>query len=172
MAENKVMFEVATDVDEPVVQIGSLLLPVVDAVLLVPQLAVAEVLSSGDLLSDEICDSPYCYGYINWREQNIPLLSFDSLNSGQRPPFDKTIKIVICNAVFKAAALGFYAMVVSGFPRSLRLDSEADMVFKGSPTDQKGAQIAVDINGEKALIPDFEFIEGIVQGIVEERIPG
>jgi len=157
-------------------QVNSLLLPVIGTVLLVPQLSVAEVLSSNDLSSEDVSldkatGSPHGYGWVRWRDQNVPLLSFDSIYSGQRPSLDQGLKIVICNAVFAAAATGFYALVVTDFPRALRLSIEAEMVVDGSTSDQQGVQMRVMIDGEEVLIPDFEFIEQVVSEIVENKAP-
>lgn len=175
MVENKTVMKAAVaKADAALLQVSSLLLPVTDAVLLVPQLAVAEVLSSGDLdvgdlHLDETSVSPHYYGWVRWRDQDVSLLSFDSIYSGHRPLLDKGLKVVICNAVFKAAASGFYALVVSGFPRAMRLSMESDMVLQGSLSDQEGVHMRVNIDGEEALIPDFDFIEQIVSDIVEKK---
>ncbi|MEZ0150919.1 MAG: chemotaxis protein CheW [Candidatus Reddybacter sp.] len=175
MVENKTVMKAAVaKADAALLQVNSLLLPVTGAVLLVPQLAVAEVLSSGDLEAgdlrlDETSVSPHYYGWVRWRDQDVPLLSFDSLYSGHRPSLDEDLKVVICNAVFKAAASGFYALVVSGFPRATRLSMESEMVLEGSPSDQKGVQMRVNIDGEEVLIPDFDLIEEIVFDIVDKK---
>ena len=176
MVENKTVVNAASaKADATLLQVNSLLLPVTDTVLLVPQLAVAEVLSSsdlevGDLHLDETAVSPHYYGWIRWRDQNVPLLSFDSIYKGQRPSLNEDLKVVICNAVFKAAASGFYALVVSGFPRAMRLSVESEMELEGSPSDQDGVQMLVSIDGEEALIPDFELIEQIVSDIAEQKL--
>jgi len=82
---------------------------------------------------------------------------------------DEDLKVVICNAVFEAAASGFYALVVSGFPRAMRLSLESEMVLEGSPSDRDGVQMLVSVDGEEVLIPDFEFIENIVNDIVKKK---
>ena len=175
VVENKLVLKAeAAEVDASLLQVNSLLLPVVDNVLLAPQVAVAEVLNWGeqgadDLLPDKADTSPHCYGWINWRDQTIPLLSFDSIYSGQRPLLDKELKIVICNAVFKASATGFYALLVSNFPRALRLSMEGEMVLESTPSDKPGAQMQVSVDGEEVLIPDFEYLEQIVAEIAEKE---
>ena len=153
-----------TEAEASLLQVNSLLLPVIGTVLLAPQLSVAEVLSSNDLSAEDVRldktpGSPHGYGWVHWRDQNVPLLSFDSIYSGQRPSLDENLKIVICNAVFAAVATGFYALIVTDFPRALRLSMDAEMVVEGSTSDRQGVQMRVMIDGEEVLIPDFEFIE-------------
>jgi chemosensory pili system protein ChpC len=178
VVENKTVVNAAiAKADAALLQVNSLLLPVTETVLLVPQLAVAEVLSSGDLVAadlqrDEIGVSPHCYGWIRWRDQSVPLLSFDSLYKGQCPSLDEDLQVVICNAVFNAAASGFYALVLSGFPRAIRLSLESEMELTGSPSEQDGVQMVVSIDGEEVLIPDFEFIEEIVKDLAEKKRTG
>ncbi len=173
--ENKVALRTAAgEADAAFSQVNCLLLPVVGAVMLVPQAAVAEVLNWGDRETDDLRldatgTSPHGYGWINWRDQNIPLLSFASIDSGWRPARDKDLKIVICNAVFKASITGFYGLLVSGFPRALRLSSEAEMVFESAPSDKPGVQMVVSIDGEAAVIPDFEYLEEVVCDLVANK---
>ena len=175
MVENKMVLKAeAAEADASLLQVNSLLLPVADSALLVPQVAVAEVLNWGeqgadDLLPDKAATSPHCYGWISWRDQTIPLLSFDSIYSGQRPLLDKELKIVICNAFFKASATGFYALLVTNFPRALRLSLEAEMELESSPSDKPGVQMLVSVDGEAVLIPDFEYLEQIIGEIVENK---
>ena len=176
MVGNKRVLKVkAGETDTSLVQVNSLLLPVTDTVLLVPQVAVAEVLNWGeqgadDLRLDKAATSAHCYGWISWRDQDIPLLSFDSIYSGQRPALDKDLKVVICNAVFKASATGFYALLVSSFPRALRLSLEAEMEFESAPSDKPGVQMLVSVDGEAVIIPDFEYLEQIVCELVAKKV--
>lgn len=176
VVKNKVALRTEVgEADAALLQVNSLLLPVADAVLLVPQVAVAEVLNWGeqdvdDLRLDKSGASTHCYGWISWRDQDIPLLSFDSIYSGQRPVLGKDLKIVICNAVFKASTTGFYALLVSGFPRALRLSLEAEMAFESSPSDKPGVQMLVSVDGEAVLIPDFEYLELVVCEHVTKRM--
>ena len=175
MVENKtvVKAEVA-EAEASLLQVNSLLLPVSGKSLLVPQLAVAEVLSASELDGeglqlDQTGVSPHCYGWVCWRDQEIPLLSFGSIYSGYRPPLDQNLKLVICNAVYSAAGTGFYALVVTGFPRATRLSLESELVFEGVPSDDEGVQMKVNIDGVEALIPDFDLLEKIVDDIVEKK---
>ncbi|OUS09182.1 hypothetical protein A9Q90_04205 [Gammaproteobacteria bacterium 54_18_T64] len=175
MVKNKMVLEAqAGESEASLTQVNGLLLPLSDTDLLVPQLAVAEVVSWGELSEgafrpSESAASPHCYGWISWRFQDIPLLSFDSLYQGQKPVLDKDVKIVICNAVFKAAALGFYALLLTGFPRAIRLNMEAEMALEGEPSDRDAVQMCVNIDGQEALIPDFDFLEQIVCDIVATK---
>ncbi len=175
VGNKRVLKAKAGEIDTSLVQVNSLLLPVTDTVLLVPQVAVAEVLNWGeqgadDLRLDKAATSAHCYGWISWRDQDIPLLSFDSIYSGQRPALDKDLKVVICNAVFKASATGFYALLVSSFPRALRLSLEAEMEFESAPSDKPGVQMLVSVDGEAVIIPDFEYLEQIVCELVAKKV--
>ncbi len=175
MVENKTVVKAeVTEAEASLLQVNSLLLPVIGTVLLVPQLSVAEVLSSNDLSAEDVRldktpGSPHGYGWVHWRDQNVPLLSFDSIYSGQRPSLDQDLKIVICNTVFAATATGFYALVVTGFPRALRLNMDTKMAVEGSMSDLQGVQMRVMIDGEEVLVPDFEFIEQVVCEIAENK---
>ena len=175
MVEDKAILTAGlAEVDVSLLQVNSLLLPVAEAVLLVPQLAVAEVLGVGEINAEALCldklnANPHCYGWFNWRDQHIPLLSYTSIYTGHRPSLDKNLKVVICNAVFEAAATGFYALLVSGFPRAVRLSMAAEMLLEGSPCERQGVQMLVNIDGEEVLIPDFDFLEQVVCEVVKAK---
>jgi len=175
VVENKMLLKAeAAESEAGLAQVNGLLLPLADTELLVPQLAVAEVVSWGELAAGafqpaESAANLHCYGWLSWRFQNIPLLSFDSLSQGRKPALDKDVKIVICNAVFKAAALGFYALPLTGFPQALRLNMDEELALEGEPCDREAVQMRVSIDGREALIPDFDFLEQVVCDIVAAR---
>lgn len=61
----------------------NIILPLVGRGLLVPNAAVAEVILAGQLSS--AVSSPFLLGYMVWREQEIPVISFEGLLEGELP---------------------------------------------------------------------------------------
>ena len=163
------MAEVAFDTESTPIKVNSLLLPLHNMELLVPQLSVAEVVSLSDVWPRVLSENPECYGWIKWREQSIPLLSFEGICHEQKPELKEGFKVVICNAVFGAVQLGFYGLVLTNFPRSIHLGAEDAMHYEATTSGQ-GVKMFVNIKeGDQAIIPDFTFLEEHVLKIVEQK---
>jgi len=97
-----------------------LLLPLGDRNLLVPNVAVAELIDYQD--SNAEPDAPIWYlGPIYWRNRTLPLLSFEA-TCGSRTRVGGRARIVVLNALGGRADLEFIALLTQGIPRSCKLD--------------------------------------------------
>lgn len=135
-------------------QLTGLLLPLADRTLILPNVAVAELIDyqpgSFDL------DSPPWYlGRVNWRNRQIPLLSFESACGG-KTVIGERARIVVLNALGGRPDLKFMALLVQGIPRSCKLDSQlsyVDVPLCGLE------QAAVQVAEQVAKIPDLLALE-------------
>lgn len=147
--------------------VNALLLPLVYSPLLVPMSAVAEV-ANADLPLTPLTEENEClYGWISWRDQHIPLLSFDSIAGTPRPALSSASRIAILNAVGVAAESGFYALVLQGYPRPVKMSSAEDNQAPTSLQEVPGALFKVTISGEEAIVPDFDYLEAICRDAPE-----
>ena len=102
-----------------------LLLPLSDRCLVVPNVAVAELI--GYQACTPAPDQPaWLLGWIDWRSQRLPLLSFEAA-CGAQTQVGKRARIVVLNAL-GGAQRSFFAMLVQGIPRSCKLDSQLNYV--------------------------------------------
>jgi len=137
-------------------QLASLLVKVSQDVLLLPNVSVAEIINFGNV--KELIDKPDWYiGDINWRDLELPLISYEGMKGqGISKPKDSS-RIIILNGIKGNKLLPFYGLVSQGIPRLSRVSPrEIDQEEKsGDHTDF----ISLSLNGESVTIPDLENIE-------------
>lgn len=135
-------------------QLTGLLLPLADRTLILPNVAVAELIDYQSGTFD--LDSPPWYlGRVNWRNRQIPLLSFESACGG-KTMIGERARIVVLNALGGRLDLKFMALLVQGIPRSCKLDSQlsyVDVPLCGLE------QAAVQVAEQVVKIPDLLALE-------------
>jgi len=146
--------------------ISSMLLPMQEGYVLLPGSAVAEIVSFVPAIQDEEDAPAWFLGNIQWRNLNIPLISYESLQGGSTPQVAGHCRIAVLNNSGLNQQLDFFAMVIQGTPRLLRIvpdeiSSLADKEIK------EGEKLYVTVDGEEALIPDVRFMEQAVIDFLE-----
>lgn len=143
-------------------RVGSLtclLLPLADRYLLLPNVAIAELIGwqHGDPSSDS---PPWHLRQITWRDRELPLISFEAA-CGSPVVIGERARIVVLNTLGGDPRLKFIAIVVQGIPRSYRLDSQLSFVdVPLSPLERA----AVQVGDHVAKIPDLLALERLVLG--------
>ena len=138
----------------------SLLIPMNGRPWLIPNIIVAEVIPLRQ--PDRPGHGPeWLLGWINWREQDLPLISYEKLNESGQVTIGPDARIAVINTV--SGVSRFYAVVVQGIPRLLRVD-------KGDPVEEPGdtgpaEAMYVQVGGDLAVIPDLDAVEGAVAGL-------
>ena len=100
----------------------SLLLPLVDRTLLLPNVAVAELIPyRAPQLSAGM--PSWFLGHIAWRDLRLPLLSFEAA-SGGHSEVSADARIAVINALGGRPAVKFIALLVQGIPRSVKVGPE------------------------------------------------
>ncbi|WP_339544082.1 chemotaxis protein CheW [Pseudomonas sp. RA_35y_Pfl2_P32] len=136
-----------------------LLLPLADRTLILPNVAVAELIDYQPGTFD--LDSPPWYlGQVIWRDRQIPLLSFESA-CGSKTVIGERARIVILNTLSGRANLRFIALLVQGIPRSCKLDSQLSYVDVPLCALE---QAAVQVVDQVAKIPDLLALEALLLG--------
>ncbi len=145
----------AVATEQTVAQITGLLLTLSDRLLLLPNTAVAELVAYRNVQPAE--NSPnWLLGQIAWRDLSLPLLSFEAAASDTPANLDNA-RVVIINAIGGRPKFRFFALLIKGIPRSVRIDHSlqrlADEPLQALELD------AVSIDGEVAKIPDLAGLE-------------
>ena len=136
--------------------LNSLLLPLSDRMLLVPSVALAELINQRPV--EPRPGTPDWYlGDIIWRDLRLPLLSFETAASGT-PPAEPAAgaRIAVMNAIGGRPQLRFYALLVQGIPRPFKLDGT--LVPAGAPLAALERESAL-VDGAVARIPDLVALE-------------
>jgi chemosensory pili system protein ChpC len=103
-----------------------LLLPLSDRYLLLPNVAVAELIDYQDSTPEKGAPE-WFLGPISWRQLTLPLLSFEAACGG-RTKVGGRARIVVLNALGGRNELKFIALLTQGIPRSCKLDSQLSYV--------------------------------------------
>lgn len=136
-----------------------LLLPLADRNLILPNVAVAELIDYQPGAFD--LDSPPWYlGLVTWRDRKIPLLSFESA-CGNKTVIGDRARIVVLNALGGRAHLKFLALLVQGIPRSYKLDSQLSYVDVPLCSLEHAA---VQVAEQVAKVPDLLALEELLVG--------
>ena len=102
-----------------------LLLPLADRQLLLPNVAIAELVAYRQPLPVEGLPA-WHLGQIGWRDQSLPLLDFEAA-CGAPVVHGEGARIVILNAIGDSERR-FIALLIQGIPRSCRLDAQLSYV--------------------------------------------
>ncbi len=134
----------------------ALLLPLADRTLVLPNVAVAELI--GYQYGQPAPDRPAWHlGHITWRTQLLPLISFEAA-CGAPAVVSEHARIVVLNAVGDSP-LRFIGLLVQGVPRSCRLDSQLSYVdVPLAPLEIAAVQIGEQV----AKVPDLCGLERLL----------
>ncbi len=139
-------------------KVRSLWIPLRGMNLLLPNVAVAEVVPFREAEAMEKAPD-WMLGSLNWRDQRIPVISFESFSGVSTQEDRERSRIIVLNNTLKKGELPFFAMVTSGIPRLFLADEEAlDDVLSKDAINNPYANSAVRIGSEVAMIPALETI--------------
>jgi chemosensory pili system protein ChpC len=143
--------------------VRSLWVPLDRANLLVPNVAIAEVINYQPL--DMISDGPeWLLGRLRWRDTEIPVISMESICGFSLPQAERGARISVLNSVKAESAMPFFAMVTAGIPRLISADSDA--LGNSLLSDREMPDTVADcvqIGNEEALIPNLAVIQTLVE---------
>lgn len=134
-----------------------LLLPLSDRSLVLPNVAVAELI--GYQPCTPLPHQPaWLLGWIDWRSQRLPLLSFEAACGGQTQVGERA-RIVVLNALGDTPRR-FFALLVQGIPRTCKLDSQLNYVdVPLAPLELAAVQVGEQV----ARVPDLPGLEQLLQ---------
>ncbi|WP_298186453.1 chemotaxis protein CheW [uncultured Pseudomonas sp.] len=137
-----------------VTSLTGLLMPLTDRTLLLPNVAVAELIPYRAPQASEGMPN-WFLGQIAWRDLRLPLLSFEAASDGQATVSSGS-RVAVINALGGRPAVKFIAVLVQGIPRSIKVGAELVRADVGlSPLELDAVQF-----GEAVLkIPDLLGLE-------------
>ncbi len=138
--------------------VPSLLIPVQQATLLLPNAAVAEIIDYRD--PQPISDAPkWLLGMVPWRGLQLPLLSFEAVLHGAPPEASARLRIAVMNTLNGNPDVPFFGIVLQGIPHLVRADEASVTRTDQGDEATPGVLARVDVNGEPAIIPDLDAVE-------------
>lgn len=134
-----------------------LLVPLADRTLLLPNVALAELIPyRAAQLSEGTPD--WFLGQIAWRDLSLPLLSFEAASGGQTQ-VSSSSRVAVLNALGGRSQVKFIALLVQGIPRSLKVTSDLPSAAVDlAPLELAAARIGDDV----VRIPDLAGLEQLL----------
>ena len=137
-------------------QVSSLLITLKNNVLLLPNVAVAEIIGMSKI--EKVEDKPdWLIGMINWRELNIPLISYEKLKDEEASEINSSSRIAIINGVQGNKLLPFYGVLCQGIPRLTRVFPHD--LSQDERSNNLTDAMSLRLQNEEVIIPAFERIE-------------
>lgn len=144
-------------IEKKVQEVASLLIPIQGRLLLAPNVTVAEIVPVSQVIP--VDNAPAWYlGNCNWREQTIPLLSFEVINGEDKPGVSSRSRFAVLNTTGVNESLPFIAILTQGLPRLARVTEEE--ITEREDADNKPFELMhISWAGEEAVIPHVEAME-------------
>lgn len=140
-----------------VVDLITMMLPIQDKSLILPNVSVAEIISVEEVTPVKGSPKWFC-GLINWRGYGIPLIAFEAINARTGAVPDRAIHAAIINGTSHTDTVPFYGIITQGTPRQIRVTpaeiARAEVKKLGS-----AEMMVASTGGEQASIPDLSSIE-------------
>lgn len=132
-----------------------LLLPLAGRQLMVPDVAVAELIGyrPGDTSGRA---APWELGDIPWRGRQLPLVSFEAA-CGQPLPRGERVRVAVMHGMDER--LPFFALLIQGIPRPLKVDSQLSYV----DVPLAPLELAAVLVGQDAVrVPDLDGLATLI----------
>ncbi len=131
-----------------------LLVPLSDRTLLLPNVAVAELIPYRAAQTVEGMPA-WFLGQVAWRDLRLPLLSFEAASGGECR-VGGNARVAVVNALGGRPHVKFLALLVQGIPRATKVGPElARAALAPAPLERDVVQVGDDV----ARIPDLVALE-------------
>lgn len=142
-------------------EVRSVLLPLHGGFLLLPNAAVSEVIGYRDPepLDEQLAAPDWLMGQLQWRELQVPLVSFEQAIGQERGDAEYRARIAICNTLTGNTKLPFVAIQLKSAPHLVRVTEENVSLNAPTQSGQEAILSQVLVNGQEAWIPNVDYLE-------------
>jgi chemosensory pili system protein ChpC len=137
-------------------QIASLLIPMIGRPLLLPNVAVAEIVT-WDEPQKQDQQPDWMLGSVEWRGISVPVVSLELMNNSDIEDAHTGQRLAVINGMGECHSQ-FYAISVQGIPRLVRVFPE-ELGSEEDASDDRAYDTMVMVSGERAVIPDLVAVE-------------
>ena len=141
--------------------IKGLLLPMKTSNVIVPNTAIAEIVSVEHVLP--VNDAPpWMLGYLSWRRRSVPLISFDAVQQGEPDFLTSRSKIAVLYSISEDSTFPYMALLMQRAPKVITISEGS---IKQAGADQNSGNIKLVIqnvvinNDTPADILDLKAVE-------------
>ena len=144
-------------------ELYAVLISLVADTLLLPNAAVAEVVSADRIDPPPPGAPPWLAGSVSYNNRHLPVLRFEVLNGSGATGDSRRTRLAILHPVSDALRTGHYAIVCQGYPHLVTLNRTALRKEALVSTDDEGLVLTrVSIANTSALIPNLEKLEQLL----------
>ena len=141
-------------------QIYAVLMALEGDSLLLPNVAVAEVVQRERVQAPEPGAPDWFAGYLDWNSRRVPVICFEILNGGKTSGRSRRDRVAIINSVGTHLPSGAFGIITQGYPHLVTLNRTAIKAVPPRDTDRQQLLAArVKIASQEAMIPDLSVIE-------------
>lgn len=138
-------------------EVACLLVPLLDRVLLLPSVSVAEMAPMRPVGS--VANAPkWLLGFYEWRGFRVPVMSFESINGGPLTPLNPQGRMAVLNNTGLHDRLPFIAIPTQGIPRMVRVN-EDNIIENAEKQRQAFDVMQVRVGSEQFVIPNISALE-------------
>ena len=148
-------------------EIRCVLVPVGNLRLLLPNATIAEVVTQSK--PEPVANAPdWLLGRIAWRGWRVPLVSFTKLTGTEEGDAELSVRVAVLKALGGNPKLPFIAVLTQGFPRLTTLNAELIIPTHDGSVLPPGVRAHVLVRDDVAMIPDLEWIEAELLGLLSD----
>ncbi len=147
-------------------EIYSLIVPMKGKSILIPNKALAEIVPFIDSEPAPADHQPWHLGYLNWRSNRLPVISYEHVYDETFPPMERRVKMVaIINTQMGLKDRPYFGISVEGIPRLGLVSKEAIEHRDPKIIKKLPSVIAADViyKNKEMLIPDVMELEKLIQ---------
>lgn len=143
-------------------EIRGVMVPVTDGRVLLPNATVAEVISYSQ--PEQISNAPaWLLGRLSWRGWRLPLFSFPMLIGRLDDESRRNARVAVLKALGGNPAMPFIALLAQGFPRLTTITQDSLIPTSDEDQHAPGIRAGVLVRDDRAIIPDLDAIEGMIE---------
>ena len=148
--------------------IRGVLIQVAGARLLLPNAAIAEVMSFAP--PEPIDDAPdWLLGRIRWRGWGLPLISFSRYSGIADEQGGLGSKVIVLKALGGDTKRPYFAVLTQGFPRLVTVtDTALSRLDEAGDELPEGVLSRVRLNEDNAYVPDLEELEASLRDVMAQ----
>ncbi|NVJ51260.1 MAG: chemotaxis protein CheW [Gammaproteobacteria bacterium] len=147
--------------ENKVAEVYSLMIPIIDQSILLPNVTVAEIVPFGDVAYQE-GGADWMIGSLNWRGMKIPMVSLDILNGGEDPQANKRSRVAVVHTINGDEDMPYIAIIVQGIPRLTHVTEPSISMVEVAELGVAD-KARVQIGTIAATIPDLDKLEALIK---------
>ncbi len=130
-----------------------------------PNAAIAEIVPVRNLIN--VANKPgWLLGYLDWRGQSIPLVSFELIGGIRMPSLSsQEVKAVVVYTISDDRKFNFMAFLVQGAPQAVNV-VPTDVIADSLPVEHPAIAQRVMVKGQQASIIDMVQLETIIKDVI------